>query len=113
MEDALINILKSFGYPVFRQGSLNEDEKYPDSFFTFWNNDSQNHTHYNNKRYGTVWDFDVNFYSNDPSKTYSVLDSAIKKLIENKWIVPNLGFDVASDEITHTGRGTNAYYLQT
>ncbi|MFR7662245.1 MAG: hypothetical protein ACLUZ0_04030 [Coprococcus sp.] len=40
MEDQLIQLLETFEYPVIRQGSLPEDEVYPDSFFTFWNNDS-------------------------------------------------------------------------
>ena len=55
---------------------------------------------------------DGNFYSTDPEKTYSVLAQARTKLKENKWIIPGQGYDVASDEITHTGRGLRAYYLQ-
>ena len=30
MEDKLIELLETFGYPVIRQGSLGEDESYPD-----------------------------------------------------------------------------------
>lgn len=113
MEDKLIEILKSFGYPVRRQGSLAENEKYPDHFFTFWNNDSADHSHYDNAEYGTAWDYDVNFYSIDPELTYFVLDDARTKLKLENWIVPGKGYDVASDEITHTGRGMRAFYLQT
>lgn len=112
MEDKLIEILSTFGYPVFRQGSLAEDEKYPDNFFTFWNNDSPDHAHYNNSEYGTEWDFDVNFYSIDPETTYSVLANARVKLKQEKWIVPSKGYDVATDEPTHTGRGMRIFYLQ-
>nr|DAU64764.1 MAG TPA: Protein of unknown function (DUF3168) [Bacteriophage sp.] len=112
MEDNLISILESFGYPVFRQGSLTEDEPYPDDFFTFWNNDSSDHSHYNNDEYGTTWDFDVNFYSTDPEKAYSILAEARKKLKEERWITPGRGYDVASDEATHIGRGIEVYFLQ-
>ena len=59
MEDNLIEILESFGYPVYRQGSLSDDETYPGTFFTFWNNDSPDHAHYDNFEYGTVWDFSI------------------------------------------------------
>lgn len=111
MEDKLIEILESFGYPVFRQGTLAEDEEYPDSFFTFWNNGSPDHSHYDNSEYGTEWFYDVNFYSNDPEKTYSVLLEAIVKLKSEKWIITSKGYDVASDEPTHTGRGVEVYYL--
>lgn len=112
MEDNLIEVLESFGYPVYRQGSLAEDGAYPDSFFTFWNNDSPDHSYYDGEEYGTDWDFDVNFYSNDPEKTYKVLADARIKLKEAKWIIPGKGYDVASDEVTHTGRGMQVFYLQ-
>lgn len=112
MEDNLIEILESLGYPVYRQGSLTEDEPYPDSFFTFWNVDSPDHAYYDNTDYGTNWDFDVNFYSNNPSLTYSVLADARTLLKSNNWIIPGKGYDVPSDEPTHTGRGMTALYLQ-
>ena len=112
MEDKLIEILSTFGYPIYRQGSLADDEEYPNHFFTFWNNDSPDHAHYDNSEYGTEWDFDVNFYSIDPALTYSVLASARMKLKQEKWIVPSKGYDVATDEPTHTGRGIRIYFLE-
>lgn len=111
MEDKLIELLESFGYGVYRQGSFTEDDPYPDSFFTFWNPDSPDHAHYDNKDYKTDWTFDVNFYSNDPEKTYSVLSEARILLKQNNWIVPSKGYDVMSDENTHTGRGMQVFYL--
>lgn len=111
MEDNLISILEAFGFPVYRQGSLTEDEHYPDSFFTFWNIDSPDHAHYNNADYGTAWAYDVNFYSNDPDKTYSVLANARETLKAAGWIPTSKGYDVQSDEATHTGRGMEVYFL--
>lgn len=113
MEDMLIELLSSLGYPVYRQGSFTEGDAYPDSFFTFWNNDSPDHSHYDNSDYATDWSFDVNFYSIDPELTYSVLADARALLKQNKWIVPSKGYDVYSDEPTHTGRGMQALYLET
>ena len=112
MEDNLIEILSTFGYPVIRQGSIADGDKYPDDFFTFWNNNSPDHAYYDNRDYGTAWEFDVNFYSVDPEKTYSVLAAARQKLKDNKWIIPGKGYDVLSDESTHTGRGMEAFYLE-
>ncbi len=111
MEDNLIELLSTFGYPVIRQGSLSDDESYPESFFTFWNNDSADHAHYDNEEYGNTWDFDVNFYSIDVELTYSVLADARQLLKQNSWIVPSKGHDIASDEPTHTGRGLQVIYL--
>ena len=48
MEDTLITLLESLGYPAYRQGSITENKPYPDHFFTFWNNDSPDHAHYDN-----------------------------------------------------------------
>lgn len=112
MEDNLIKVLASFGYPVYRQGSMSNDEIYPETFFTFWNNDSLDHSHYDNAEYGTEWDFDVNIYSSNPELTYSVLANARVALKAAGWIIPSKGHDVASDEATHIGRGLNAIYLQ-
>lgn len=112
MEDNLLEILSSFGYPVYRQGSMSNDEKYPETFFTFWNTDSPDHAHYDDCNYGTSWEFDVNVYSSNPSLTYSVLADARAALKQAGWIIPGKGYDVASDEATHTGRGMNALYLQ-
>lgn len=113
MEDALITILESFGYPVYRQGSMSNDAAYPDTFFTFWNNDSPDHSHYDNEEYGTDWDFNIYVFSNDPSLTYSLLAEARVALKEAGWICLGKGFDTASDEETHTGRGLEVLYLET
>lgn len=112
MEDKLIQVLQELGYSVMRQGSLTPDDAYPEHFFTFWNNDSSDHAHYDNAEYGTVWNYSINFYSTDPEKTYAALNEARAKLKENGWILPGKGYDVASDEVTHTGRGMDAYFLE-
>ena len=113
MEDLLISTLEQIGYPVRRQGSLASDETYPDHFFTFWNNDSSDGSHYDNIATSTIWDFDVNFYSIDAAKTYEILYEAITKLKKAGFIISGKGYDVMSDESTHTGRGTNVLYLET
>jgi hypothetical protein len=113
MEDALIAILEGYGYPVYRQGSMNNDEKYPVTSFTYWNNESPNHSHYDNDEYGTAWDFNIYIYSNNPVLTYSLLLDARNALKAAGWITPSKGFDAASDQPTHTGRGLEIFYLET
>ena len=112
MEDSLIAILESFGFPVYRQGSLTPDTPYPDNFFTFWNSESPDHSYYDNDSYGIDWSYGVYFYSNDPAKTYDIITRARIELKKNKWIVPTNGFDVPSDVPTHTGRGLEVYFMQ-
>ena len=113
IEDVLIGLLESLNYPVYRQGSFSEDDQYPESFFTFWNNDSADHSHYDNDNYGTDWNFSVNFYSEDPTLTYSVIADTRILLKQNDWIVPSKGYDINSDADSHTGRGLTVFYLET
>ena len=112
MEDELISILESFKVPVYRQGSMSDDESYPAAFFTFWNNDSPDHSHYDNEEYGTNWDFSIYAYSSDPAQCYSLLADARAALKERGWICTGKGFDVASDEKTHIGRGLNIFKME-
>ena len=112
MVDEVLNILAMTGYEVYRQGSLAGNEEYPDSFFTFWEVGSPDHAHYDNRRYGTEWAYEVNFYSTDPDLTYSVLEEVIVAFESAGWTVPSRGNDVRSDEPTHTGRGVNIYFLE-
>jgi hypothetical protein len=51
-------------------------------------------------------------YSADPSTTYSLLANIRSTLKAAGWIVPGKGFDVTSDEETHTGRGIQCLYLE-
>lgn len=111
MEDILISILESVGYESYRQGSFTDGE-YPEHFFTFWNNSSEEAGYYDNSATKEVQDFDVNFYSVDPEKTYSVLSEAKKKLKEKGFIIYDSGHDVGSDRTTHTGRGIGVLYME-
>ena len=111
MEDSLITLLSSFGYPVIRQGSLPSDQAYPDTFFTFWNNTEDGESFYDNATASVVYDFDVNVYSTNPTTAYSVLAAARNALKAAGWIIATRAFDVPSDEITHIGRGMIVQYL--
>lgn len=110
MDDLLINTLESLGYPVFLQGSLNDDQVYPASFFTFWNTDAPAVSFYNNSESAIEWAYDVNFYSNDPELVNTKLLEAKKLLKQAGFICTGGGHSVMSDEITHTGRGIDVYY---
>lgn len=112
MTELLISILGTLGYPVRLQGSLAQDEAYPDAFFTFWNNSSSDGAHYDNGAIYYVWEFDVNFYATDPALVYTALEAARAALKAAGFIVPGKGFTVPSDEPTHTGRGITAIIIE-
>lgn len=113
VKQLLIDTLENaFNYPVILQGSLSEDDEYDDSFFTFFNNDTIDDAFFDNNETQTIWDFDLNFYSNDPTLVNSVLVEAKALLKAQGFIIDGVGYDVLSDEPTHTGRGINVTYIQ-
>lgn len=112
MEDLLIATLQEFGFPVKLQGSLLEDEPYPEKFFTFWERKSSGTAFYDNAEFSTEYRFDVNYYSTDPADVYTTLRAAIAKLRAAGFIVDGDGHSVASDEPTHDGRGVEVLYLR-
>ncbi|WP_286144702.1 hypothetical protein [Bacteroides caecimuris] len=112
MKDKLIEILQPLGFPIKLQGSMSQDEVYPDSFFTFWNNATYDDAFYDNEEHRTIWDFDLNFYSEDPALVNEILISAKRLLKQAGFIVNGKGYDVPSDEVTHTGRGINILYME-
>lgn len=112
MKDALITLLSTFGFLVFEQGTLNPDDDYPESFFTFWNPAADGVSFYDNDEHQIEWRFELNFYSSDPELVNIKLLQAKHLLKQNGWIASGAGHDVASDEITHTGRGMPVMYVQ-
>ena len=112
MEDLLISTLEVLGYPVRLQGSLLENESYPDSFFTFWNDSADGTSFYSNMEGAVLWSYSLNFYSTDPVLVNTKLVEAKRLLRRAGFIVSGAGYDVPSDEPTHTGRGISLLYRQ-
>ena len=113
MEELLIDLLKTnFNYPVKLQGSLAPNAKYPDNFFTYWNDASESDSYYDDKENAIVWEYSLNFYSNDPDKVNTVLLEAKELLITNGFTASGAGYSVLSDELTHSGRGISVTYRQ-
>ena len=110
LEDLLIETLGQLGYPVFLQGSLTE--QYPESFFTYWNNESDDESFYDNEPHSILWIYDVIFYSEDPELVYCIMKDVKKKLKDNRFIVTENGNSIKSDEPTHIGRGMKVLYKQ-
>lgn len=109
----LINaLIGEFHVPVYLFGSLSDSDTYPADFFTFWNTSSNSGAFYDDDENMTVWEFELNFYSNDPTHTNSYLLQAKRLLKAQGWIIDGKGYDVASDEKTHTGRGINITFIE-
>lgn len=114
MEDELIELLESIDedVPVMRQGSLPEDQAYPETFFTFWNRSEDGASYYDNDMASSRHLFDVNVYSTSPETAYLLLREARDVLKLHGWVCVSLGYDIASDEPTHIGRGMQVEFLK-
>lgn len=112
VKQLLLDTLDSFEYPVYLQGSLSVNDNYPAAFFTYWNNSTTDESFYNNGETQVIWDIDLNFYSNNPVLVNSVLLEAKQQLKAVGFIPEGSGYDVISDEPTHTGRGMNLLFIQ-
>lgn len=112
VKQLLIDTLEQFGYPIILQGSLSNEEEYPEDFFTFFNNDSSSAAFFDNEETQTIWDFDLNFYSSSPESVNATLLQAKSLLKAKGFIIDGKGYDVLSDEPTHTGRGINLIYIE-
>ena len=95
MEDIdkeLIKVLSGLGYPVYRQGSMSDSDDYPDTFFTFWNYETPDHSHYDNEAYGAEWSY--NIYALTPilkspsvARNTRLIPSSTKYFLANSYAV--------------------------
>ena len=114
VKNLLISTIEGLGYSglVYLQGSLSKDDAYPDSFFTFWNNYTEDTAFFDNEASDVVWNFDLNFYSKTPSSVNTELLRAKEALKVVGFIPDGSGHDVLSDELTHTGRGMSLLFIE-
>ena len=109
MKQKLIDLLETFGYPVSLQGSYEEGGTLPNSFFTFWNYESEP-IFYSNGVGRTVWTYNVYFYSKDPNLTNTVLKQACNLLRKNNFFVGG-EYDIESGVQGYTGREVEIKYI--
>lgn len=102
MKQALIDVLETIcPGNVFLQGTVAED--YPESFVTFWTNDTVDADFMDNEATSTDWFFSVIFYSSDPALVNSKPAEIRAALKAADFIPQGKGNDIPSDKPTHTG----------
>lgn len=112
MKERLIKILETFGYPVFLQGTFNPEEEYPESFITFFVTGTEDNAHYDNAVHSVDWHFAVIFYSSVPALV-NTKPAEISSALRNAGFIPQgKGYDILSDEPTHTGWAMDFYFTE-
>ncbi|MBR1453608.1 MAG: hypothetical protein IJ593_03075 [Lachnospiraceae bacterium] len=111
--EKLINTLRPLvDNKIYRQGTFSENKEYPKLFITFWENESNDKSHYDNViTHGIRHLFDVNVYGSYDEEVYDTLDLIITALKNNGFIVDGKGIDVPSDEPNFIGRHIDVIYL--
>ena len=111
MKNLLIETLKKAGFvegkTLFLQGALNSSEVYPNTFVTFWTDSTDDNAHFENETHSIDWSFSVILYSNDPAIVNTKSDEIRAVLKAAGFIPQGKGFDIPSDEPTHTGWAMN------
>lgn len=112
MKQRLIDLLATLGYPVFLQGSLQNTEAYPNSFFTFWNFSTPEAAYYDDDAGRAVWGFWIYFYSTSPLLVETEPEKARKLLKQNGFILEGKPHDISVDKPTHTGSMFTVYVYE-
>jgi hypothetical protein len=114
MRDFLLQTLRGLGYgePIL-QGSMADDEPYPESFITYQTIGSPEQDFFDNEPGGVVWKYAIIFYTSNP-ELLSTEPTRIYDTLKAVGFVPQgRGTDILSDEPTHTGWVNEYHYLQT
>lgn len=107
MKELFIQVLESFGYPYYLQGSLTDKDSYDDTFITFFTDYTDDISHYDNDVSSIEWNFAVILYSNNPQIVSEKSIELSNTLKAAGFIPQGKGEDVLSDEPTHTGWAMN------
>lgn len=113
MKELIISTLETL-YPdnVYLQGTLNEDEAYPESFITFYITNSDDKTFYDDDSHSCEWDISVIFYSSNP-QLVETEPIRIRQAMKAAGFIPQgKGNDIPSDRISHTGWAMEFYYKE-
>ena len=113
MKDQLIAILETFcPERVFLQGTYDPDQAYPDDFITFWTDETDDVSFYDDQTMSVSWQYSVFYYSNDPEKVNSVPQEIKNALKAGGFLPQGAGHDIPSSVSTHTGWMTKYIYIQ-
>lgn len=114
MKEFLIQTLESVDFHnlVFLQGSLPADAAYPERFVTFLTIGTDDAEHFDNEIAGTTWRFQVANYATDPLTVARDADALRVALKAAGFIPQGKGFDLMSDEPTHTGWVNEYLFLE-
>lgn len=113
MWSKLEEVFKKIDLPYSRQGSYEEGEELPESFFTFWNSETPEEGFYDDEAQRIEWYWYVYFYTSDPRLLYSKIEEFINIAKAEGFLVNNgKGNDLPSDIPNYSGRYVKLLYVE-
>lgn len=113
MKQKLIDILERHcPSNVYLQGTMNPEEAYPADFVTFWTPATDDAAHYDNAVAAVDWTFYVIYYSSDPTQVNKKPFEIAADLKAAGFVQHGKGYDILSDEPTHTGWAMDFVYTE-
>lgn len=104
MWEKLEKVLDKTNYPYYRQGSITDTSKLPQTFITFWNSSTPFNSFYDEEPHSVDWTWAIYFYTTDPSIIYSLPNEFLKLAKEEGFILQQQANDIASGIEGYVGR---------
>jgi len=98
-------------YPVYRTGSMTEDEQWPKVFITFWQWTGNSIRHYDNRLYNYTMEFDINVYGSDTNAVYVAVENMVYLFKNNGFNIINYTRDRPSGRPDYIGQGITVQYI--
>lgn len=90
--------LSSLGFPVYRHGTLGDDEPLPDTYITYMVDGSDDAFPFDNEITYTDWDFAAFIYSRNPQTVQELAVSVRQTLKAAGFIPQGKGIDYPTEE---------------
>ena len=104
MKQRLIDVLETFcPNDVYLQGTLTDEEAYPQKFITFFVSDTSDLEFLDDALTASQWDFSVMFYSNNPVEVNTIPAQISSALKQAGFIPQGKGYDILCDNPAFTG----------
>lgn len=112
MWSKLQSVFDFLALPYYRQGSLADGDETPEAYYTFWNRDTTDLSHYDNESHRVEWTWEVWSFTDNADDIYSMMDNFIAAAKYNGFIIIGKGKDIATSVPTVFGREITIKYIE-
>jgi hypothetical protein len=112
MWSKLQEVLDYLALPYYRQDSLGDDDETPEAYYTFWNRNSSDLSHYDNEPHRFEWLWVIQSFTDDPNDIYDIMENLITAAEDKGFTADGRGKDIATASPTLFGREITLKYIE-